>query len=116
MEYKVTGVVDIYENRYGDTTFLVEFDKNLWEDFKKGKFFFDFNNGDWLSKDYKIIGDYFIAADDIDNEDDRSEVYTYKNMDIIWERDEGDGYVEVKFTELVSSNDNEEDEEEDYEN
>lgn len=116
-DYKKTETVDVYESRHGDMMFIVDFDKKLWNDFKAGKFFFDFNYGDFLSKDVNIIGVHFIPVEEIDNEDDRDEVHTYKEMDIIRETDVENGYVRVKFSEVTGGwRSEDDDEEEDYEN
>ena len=117
-DYRKTEVIDTYENRNGDMMFIADFDKKLWDDFKAGKFFFDFNYGDFLSKDVTIIGNYFIPVEEIDNVDDRDEVHTYKEMDILRETAIENDYVRVKFSEVTGgwSSDDEDDDEEDYEN
>lgn len=97
MAYKKTITNRVYEVR-GVMHFEISVDSKLWDEFKEGKYFFDFNSGDFLSEDVEIIGDYFVRAGDI-NEEDRSEVISYEQMTIYSEDELKSGRIKVHLDE-----------------
>lgn len=82
--------------------FVVAFDSALWKEFKDEKYYFDFNNGDFLSEDIEHINDFFVPVNTI-SEDDREEVYSYDKMDIRAECENPafSDYVVVVFSDMI---------------